>query len=458
MEEKNLNEKEMYAYLIKTRSILIKEYPYFGYWALQGNIIIKDKLPFNCPAITDGKHYYFSKSQYKDYRDYYLVIFIHEVLHNQLDHIRRGRNKIWSIWMLAIDYAINSIIKDKLSLRLPPSTLYNEKFAGQSAEKIYDEIIRMLPPDLVDKLVLEKAIIDLLKKLGESRNEESPPNVGKESVIDDHKGSSPGHSDTIDFIWSQLADEIQKIYEHLKIPNSSKICGRLPDPRSLNPTEIKKMEQMVKTMIIRAAIFAKSISRGNKPGEMERYVDGLLKPKLDLREVLDMFAYRIGKGMDDYSFYKKNKREAELILPGTVGINRHIVIAIDTSGSINDDQLKRFLSEASTLSGTKTKITMVCVDTSVYGPIEIAEYEDIYDKVVEHKVLRGGGGTDFRGFFDFLNTLSQPIDGVIFFTDGCACYPDKSKEPDYPVLWIITERGENNTPPFGEILYLDSPE
>ncbi|MEO0206251.1 MAG: VWA-like domain-containing protein [candidate division WOR-3 bacterium] len=496
MEDKKLSEHELCAYLTKTRTTLLKEYPFFGYWALQGNIIIHDELPLDCPAMTDGKNYYFSKKQYKDYRDDYPVIFIHEILHNQLDHNRRGDNKIWIVWMLAVDYAINSIIKDKLHLNLPPWVLYDKKFAGHSAEKIYDEILRMIPRGLGDMLMLENEIIDILKKFdldesrdkgpfpgssivpfpggdkesstdaekGSSTDAEKGSSTGgdkksstggdKESSTDAEKGSSTGGG-TIDLIWSRLANENQQIYDHLKISPSAKICGRLPDRRRMDPIEMRKIEQMAKKMIIRAAIFERSTSRGNTPGDIERYVDGLLEPKLDLTEVLDIFAYRTGKGMDDYSFSRMKRRETELILPGNVGISKHIVIAIDTSGSIGDEQLKRFLSEASTLSGTTTKITLVCVDAAVYEPLEIAEYEDLYEAVTSNKALRGGGGTDFRGFFDFLNTFSEPTNGVIFFTDGDAFYPDQEKQPNFPVLWIITERRNLDAPPFGETYYLD---
>ncbi|MEO0191144.1 MAG: VWA-like domain-containing protein, partial [candidate division WOR-3 bacterium] len=247
--------------------------------------------------------------------------------------------------------------------------------------------------------------------------------------------------------------EIKEIIKRLELPENARVCGNLPDKSIRDPAKTKEIQKKIIELIHHAVIYAKG--RGIFPAELERYVDELLQPKLDLAETLNLFAYRIGKGMEDYSFYRKNRRENELILPAAIGIERHIVIAIDTSGSIDDETLKIFLSEASALKDNKTKITFVTVDAKAYEPVEISEYDDFYDTIRDAHAIRGGGGTDFRDFFDFLKTLTTPVDGVIFFTDGDAEYPNKEDEPPYPVLWIITMRTNLNVPPFGETFYFD---
>ncbi|MCX7995139.1 MAG: VWA-like domain-containing protein [candidate division WOR-3 bacterium] len=434
MESKNnILEDKLLMLLIKARASLLKNYPFFGYWALQGEIILQDSLPLHAPAATDGKNYFFSKKRIIEYKDELELLFIHEVLHNQLAHIERGKNKIWSIWILAVDFVINSIMVDELKLPLLKYALYDKEFSGLSAETIYEMILKDLPEELVNGLMLEEYITNIL-------GEKVPDSKDYQKIVDE--------------IWDRAESEIREVLDQMGFFKHSSVCGSLPDKSTLNPELKRQMQEAIKEMIIKAAIFAKNQSHGTVPLGLERFIEKLVKPKLNLREIIDLFAYTVGKGMDDYSFSRRRKRETDLLLPGVVGMTRHIVVGIDTSGSIDDGTLRRFLSEVSNLSGSNTKITLVPVDADVYDAIEISEYDDLYEKLTETHSLKGGGGTDFSSFFDYIANFPEPVNGVIFFTDGEADYPDKSQEPNYPVLWIITEERNLNSPPFGERYYL----
>jgi len=58
---------------------------------------------------------------------------------------------------------------------------------------------------------------------------------------------------------------------------------------------------------------------------------------------------------------------------------------------------------------------------------------------------RGGGGTDFRPVFAWVDENHiQPV-CLIYLTDLC-CY-SYPEPPDYPVLWVTDSR---RTAPFGE--------
>jgi predicted metal-dependent peptidase len=123
-----------------------------------------------------------------------------------------------------------------------------------------------------------------------------------------------------------------------------------------------------------------------------------------------------------------------------------IVIAIDTSGSINKDQLSLFLSEIESimLMYPYYEIDLITADAKiqshrVFLPTEELEY-----------ALKGGGGTDFRVVFDYIDQeISYPT-LLLYFTDAMGIFPEY--EPNYDVLWIMEKEKEI---PFGEVLKLD---
>jgi len=61
----------------------------------------------------------------------------------------------------------------------------------------------------------------------------------------------------------------------------------------------------------------------------------------------------------------------------------------------------------------------------------------------------GGGGTDFRPPFEYLESEDIIPAAAIYLTDGeCYSFPE---EPDYPVMWIIDNK-RTADPPFGEVI------
>jgi predicted metal-dependent peptidase len=62
----------------------------------------------------------------------------------------------------------------------------------------------------------------------------------------------------------------------------------------------------------------------------------------------------------------------------------------------------------------------------------------------------GGGGTDFRKPFEYLEEEGIEPACLIYLTDlECDDFPE---EPSYPVLWACTER--TDSVPFGEVIHL----
>lgn len=111
------------------------------------------------------------------------------------------------------------------------------------------------------------------------------------------------------------------------------------------------------------------------------------------------------------------------------------VIVIDTSYSTNGPLVQKFLEETFQIIQErdsffhKSQIRIIQCDNQVHSDTIIKEQRDI-PKLLHNFELIGGGGTDFRPAFSYINKLLedgefQNLKGVLYFTDGKGIYPGK---------------------------------
>ena len=201
-----------------------------------------------------------------------------------------------------------------------------------------------------------------------------------------------------------------------------------------------------KVAVAQAATQAKTM--GEMPGALERMVDEMLEPVLDWREVLRRFVDTSAK--NDYQWFPPSRRHIHsgLILPSLRSQElKNVVMAMDTSGSITDENLKAFEAEVRAIvEDYRANTKVIYCDTKV----QRVEEFDAYSPVELNP--KGGGGTDFRPPFEHIEQSGEYPVCMIYQTDGyCSSFPE---EPSYPVLWVLTERNEGFDPPFGEVIHL----
>ena len=156
-----------------------------------------------------------------------------------------------------------------------------------------------------------------------------------------------------------------------------------------------------------------------------------------------------GDQPDDYTFRKTNKKvwyTQGIYTPSIdkIGVG-DVVVAIDTSGSVNTAELQQFLGELNNITEDHKprSVTVITCDAKVQS---VTRYEqgDIIDSIE----CTGRGGTRVSPVFDYIDEHQLPVDNMVYLTDmGIHDWPDDA--PDYPVLWVSTWTRCDETP-FGE--------
>lgn len=176
---------------------------------------------------------------------------------------------------------------------------------------------------------------------------------------------------------------------------------------------------------------------GNIPGEVVQQIDELLKtekPVIPWGKVLRMFCASCAESILEYTMKRISKRFD--CRPGTrKGDVLDLGVAVDTSGSISDDQLKLFFNEIKWIWKNGARITVYEADCSI-----CAEYK--FKGRFTGKV-HGRGGTDLE---PVLKKVEGKHDALIYFTDFYA--PKIDKRYKIPILWVLTTELEKKDFPY----------
>jgi predicted metal-dependent peptidase len=228
--------------------------------------------------------------------------------------------------------------------------------------------------------------------------------------------------------------------------------GFLPYP-SEDPTELREAEQDAEIKTIQANNIAKAC--GKESITARRIVQSVLETKLDpsdvLREFMEESVCREDYGWLPPSRYNSNP---DIILPDlNEGEDRpNVLFAVDTSGSISDDELKFYADWISSVLEEYAVNFIVCYCSTWVDDNETHEVgpEDLPVKLrSDHS-----GGTRFSPVFKYYKDKGFDVKAILYFTDLCCC--DFGEAPDVPVVWMCTyEPNKDREVPFGKVIYWD---
>lgn len=317
-------------------------------------------------------------------------VLVHEAMHCALGHPWRKGNRDHQKSNIAMDYAINLEIDDYIKgggkVALPSCGLLDQQYRGMAWEQIYAKLPD--PP-----------------KGGQGSGNGSEGKGGMGEVLD---GANP------------------------------------IDPQTGKPKTNEEMIADWKGKLVQAAQSARM--QGNLPACMERLVNGIINPVVPWRQVLRRFFTDLVKS--DYDWMRPDRRflPDDIYIPdiGDEETAGEIVVAIDTSGSIDGDMITAFATELNAIHRDlkPSKVHVVYCDAAVAHVDEFGPD----DKLTINP--KGGGGTSFAPVFEWVEQNHLQPKALVYLTD---LYGSHYQEvPPYPVLWACWSQCTDI--PFGELI------
>lgn len=179
-------------------------------------------------------------------------------------------------------------------------------------------------------------------------------------------------------------------------------------------------------------------SRGTVPGELSSYIEKLfekVEAVIDWKQYLRRFGTRSAKIETKKTRKKPNIRfgsgPAIKIKP-----KRNTLVAIDTSGSVSDQDLIEFFNEIDAIHKTGTTVTIMECDSYVHRTYQ---YEGNKQDVLR---VCGRGGTSFDPVMEEIFKAPGKYQNLIYLTDGYA--PAPQRVPMVPILWVINSTAQIN--------------
>jgi len=361
------------------------DYPYFGTLASKIDVVINDDIE---AFKSDGQKLEINSDYLQNLELSEMeFVFANGAMHASLAHEMRKNNRSGWLWQMATDMAVNDMLV-KNDLDMPYGAQYRERFSGMYAEEIYAE--------LKDDILRNDE--DLEYEAYDSDDIEQKENEQKEQ----NEQSSQ----------EQLQEELLQ-------------------------------EQLFAEEAI--ALLESKMQTGEAPATIERFFQLSDFGKVDWRDELRIALDKYFR--DDYVVMPPSKKllYSGIYLPSNVSQTFRLVIAVDSSGSIDEVLLNEFLSEVNFLM---TLVQNYQIELLICDE-KIRSHKTFYSGDVLEVDVKGGGGTDFCPVFHFINENFDDVKLLLYFTDLDGVFPQNS--PDYEVKWVSVKRKEI---PFGNFIIL----
>ena len=381
----NIQEK-----LSRAKARLLVQNPYFG--------TLASRLEFK---QNDNLHAFLSDGKIFEYNDEYIqdldldeigFALSNAAMHAVLAHENRQKKRMSWLWQLATDHAINAMLIEN-GLDAPFGVNYESRFDGMYAEEIYAILKDEIKNEEFDDN--EENDTDFNEENKQHNSEEKAP----DSVVDEHKKSSQQEVDT-----ENRAIDEESWQKNLE-ESSEKFKNELPDGiERFYEREVAKVDW-----------------------------------RSELYNAIDRHYYH------DYVLIPPSKKLLYMgtYLPSLSSNMLRIVVAIDSSGSVDEELLGLFIAEFESIlvSFSSFEVDLVICDDKIRSTMHFSSGDKL-----EYE-LKGGGATDFRPVFELIENEFYEAQLLLYFTDLEGKFPQE--QPLIETIWVT--QSENEVP-FGHVI------
>ena len=186
--------------------------------------------------------------------------------------------------------------------------------------------------------------------------------------------------------------------------------------KEMTPEEKRELAKDIDENIRQGATMAGKLGSGG-----DRDLAELLEPQINWREVLRDFITETCAGKDYSTWNRPNRRYIGMDIYMPSGVSEKVeelVLAIDTSGSIGQQELSVFLSEVGSICDTVTPscVRILYWDTEVCREEKYEMHE--LDNITKSTKPSGGGGTMIECVPKYMATHGIKPQAAIILTDG----------------------------------------
>lgn len=229
-----------------------------------------------------------------------------------------------------------------------------------------------------------------------------------------------------------------------------KITCPSTDKKDDKSSDAEKLAKEVLKQAVAEAWAETARAPGGPPEGLESIIKELLKPSaINWKHVLRQYVGNAVKAGFKHSWKKPSRRFGEDQKGKMPERILEVGVAIDTSGSITDKDLAEFIGEMKgIMKSYKSKIHIVENSTQVDKTYDLTPHTKINSKFF------GRGGGDHRPSFEYFEkTRKKRPDVLVYFTDGFEEFP---KETRIKTIWVRPSQVADypHTFPFGKVLQI----
>lgn len=410
-----------------------KRRPWIGATLQRLPITYADRTPHGQPVstmATNGLDIFINPAFVETLTDSNLRgVLVHEALHVINRHALRRKWRDPHKFNIAADHAINGDVY-KLGFTLPDDAL---TALNGSAELIYKQ------------------------KFGDDKAEQPQPEQGDNSESDSDNGdgdqSEQGYGDQSGSDDNSESGSDNGDGDQSGEPGNGQAGGNPAGADDvdlfdypLKPGEtLADAERKIDRVISQARQDAAMAGEGPTSEELRAFEIS----ETDLNWPKELEDYMLNIGGSDYSL---NPPHIGLLNGGIIanalnpqGVG-NVVIAVDTSGSINTGKLNLALTHLQLFAENIDYETLRVISCSTQ-----IGFDETFTRgePIDISGMPTGGGTAFTPVFDRVAEGQQP-DLLIYFTD-LQCYKYPEADPGYPVLWLVDgDASDYSGPQYGD--------
>lgn len=216
--------------------------------------------------------------------------------------------------------------------------------------------------------------------------------------------------------------------------------GTINDDHSLWSDKLEEIDKEILKVTLTENIISSYRQKGNNKSYSSNSIDSIIEKLIEEKNKKSEINY--GKYLKQYCFNNietKNKRSRKKLnkryiqFPGKKRDRvSKVLVGIDTSGSISDDELEDFLNHINHIKNSGANIDVTTFDTSIKNIIP-------YSKNSFKRLEISRGGTDFNPIVDTY-IQEKKYNCLIVLTDGEASNP--INKTTRPIIWVLNTSKE----------------